>query len=99
MIGSQPGRWPRRNRSSCIPINDDGSGNSLTVVDISTPAIPTVVGSVQDPGPSNRLFGSYGVAQAALNYFDNYALAAPSVHGMVPVPDGLIRAPRIWKDK
>src|SRR5437868_7875616 len=34
-----------------------------------------------------------------LNYFDNYALAAPSVHGMTPVPDGLIRVPRVWKDK
>ena len=34
-----------------------------------------------------------------LNYFDNYALAAPSVHGMIPVPDGLIRVPGIWKDK
>jgi ABC-type transport system substrate-binding protein len=34
-----------------------------------------------------------------LNYFTNYALAAPSVHGMVPVPDGLIRVPSIWKDK
>ena len=34
-----------------------------------------------------------------LNYFDNYALVSPSVHGMVPVPDGLIRVPGIWKDK
>ena len=34
-----------------------------------------------------------------LNYFTNYALAAPSVHGMVGVPDGLIRLPLVWKDK
>jgi ABC-type transport system substrate-binding protein len=34
-----------------------------------------------------------------LNYFTNYALAAPSVHGIVGVPDGLIRLPSVWKDK
>jgi peptide/nickel transport system substrate-binding protein len=34
-----------------------------------------------------------------LNYFTNYALAAPSVHGIVGVPDGLIRLPAVWKDK
>ena len=34
-----------------------------------------------------------------LNYFDNYLLAAPSVHGLVGYPDGLIRVPPIWKDQ
>jgi ABC-type transport system substrate-binding protein len=34
-----------------------------------------------------------------LNYFTNYALAAPSVHGIVGVPDGLIRLPAVWKDQ
>ena len=32
-------------------------------------------------------------------YFDNYALVSPSVHGIVGVPDGLIRLPSVWKDK
>jgi hypothetical protein len=39
--------------------NDDGTGNSLTIVDISNPSAPAVIGSVTD---SNRLFGAYGVA-------------------------------------
>ena len=34
-----------------------------------------------------------------LNYFTNYALAAPSVHGIVGVPDGLISAPpAVWSN-
>ena len=34
-----------------------------------------------------------------LNYFDNYALAAPAVNGIVGVPDGLIRLDRVWKSR
>ena len=49
--------------------NDDGSGNSLTILDIATnPAQPTVVGSVRDP---INLFGAYGVAVSG-----NYAYVA-----------------------
>jgi hypothetical protein len=54
-----------KNRNASISSNDDGSGNSLTEVDISNPsAVPLpILGSVHDPpGPSSRLFGSYGVA-------------------------------------
>lgn len=40
--------------------NDDGTGNSITILDIhSNPALPTIVGSVREP---NTLFGAYGVA-------------------------------------
>jgi hypothetical protein len=40
--------------------NDDGTGNSLTILDIaSNPAEPAIVGSVRD---ANTLFGAYGVA-------------------------------------
>jgi hypothetical protein len=40
--------------------NDDGTGNSLTILDISSnPASPTIVGQIHD---SNTLFGGYGVA-------------------------------------
>jgi hypothetical protein len=40
--------------------NDDGSGNSLTILDIATnPAKPTIVGTLHD---SINLFGAYGVA-------------------------------------
>jgi hypothetical protein len=40
--------------------NDDGTGNSLTIVDISTnPAKPAVAGSIRD---AVNLFGAYGVA-------------------------------------
>src|ERR1035441_8331662 len=44
--------------------NDDGSGNSLTVVNISDPTNPTVSGAVQSgisQAPA-ELFGAYGVA-------------------------------------
>jgi hypothetical protein len=50
-----PGPIPTCNSGS----NDDGNGNSLTVVDISNPLAPSVVGSVHDP---NHLFGAYSVA-------------------------------------
>jgi hypothetical protein len=40
--------------------NDDGTGNSLTILDVATnPASPAIVGSVRD---ANTLFGAYGVA-------------------------------------
>ena len=42
--------------------NDDGSGNSLTILDISTnPAVPAIVGSKTD---AVSLFGGYGIAIA-----------------------------------
>ena len=34
-----------------------------------------------------------------LNYFENIALASPSVKGLVSVPDGLLRLGPVWKDK
>ncbi len=60
-----PGPFP-----NCVPpaTNDDGSGNSLTIVDISNPASPTILGTVQDP---NQLFGAYSVAVSG-----NYAYVA-----------------------
>jgi hypothetical protein len=40
--------------------NDDGTGNSLTILDIaSNPASPSTVGAIRD---ANTLFGAYGVA-------------------------------------
>ena len=49
--------------------NDDGSGNSLTILDIaSNPASPVIVGSIHD---ANTLFGGYGVAVSG-----NYAFVA-----------------------
>jgi hypothetical protein len=43
--------------------NDDGNGDSLTIVDISNSTKPIVVGSVDDPSTTNSsLFGAYGVA-------------------------------------
>jgi streptogramin lyase len=49
-----------RNGPSGSGSNDDGTGNSLTILDItSNPASPTIVGSVRD---ANTLFGGYGVA-------------------------------------
>jgi hypothetical protein len=48
-----------KNRNASSSSNDDGSGNGLTVVDISNPTSPLVLGTLQDP---TRLFGAYGVA-------------------------------------
>jgi hypothetical protein len=49
-----------RNGASGSGSNDDGSGNSLTILDIATnPARPTIVGSVRD---ATKLFGGYGIA-------------------------------------
>src|ERR1700722_2337114 len=49
--------------------NDDGTGNSLTILDIaSNPAEPRVVGSIREP---NTLFGGDGVATSG-----NYAYVA-----------------------
>jgi hypothetical protein len=43
-----------------MSVNDDGSGNSLTILDIHTnPAVPAVVGHVTSP---TGLFGAYGLA-------------------------------------
>ena len=33
-----------------------------------------------------------------LAYFDNYTLAGSHVHGIRPIPDGLIRLNSVWKD-
>jgi hypothetical protein len=49
-----------RNGPSASKTNDDGTGNGLTILDISTnPTQPIVVGSVRDP---INLFGAYGIA-------------------------------------
>ena len=49
-----------RNGPSGSGSNDDGTGNSLTILDIATnPASPTIVGSVRN---ANTLFGAYGIA-------------------------------------
>jgi hypothetical protein len=49
-----------KNRNAGPTGNDDGTGNSLTILDIaSNPAQPSILGSVRDPA---HLFGAYGVA-------------------------------------
>jgi hypothetical protein len=49
-----------RNGPSGTNSNDDGTGNALTILDVSTfPAQPLVVGSIRDP---INLFGAYGIA-------------------------------------
>jgi hypothetical protein len=51
-----------RNGTKGSNSNDDGSGNSLTILDVTTnPAQPAIVGSVTD---ATNLFGGYGVAVA-----------------------------------
>jgi hypothetical protein len=51
-----------RNGAKGSESNDDGTGNSLTILDIHTnPASPKIVGSIRD---ANTLFGAYGVAMS-----------------------------------
>jgi hypothetical protein len=58
-----------RNGPSGSKSNDDGTGNGLTILDISTnPTQPLIVGSIRDP---INLFGAYGVAVSG-----NYAYVA-----------------------
>lgn len=63
-----------KNRNASTTSDDDGSGNSLTVVDISNPTAPTVLGSVQDP---NKLFGAYGIAVSGHYAFVGYQGVLP----------------------
>jgi hypothetical protein len=48
-----------RNGGSGTGSNDDGTGNSLTILDISVPTAPTIVGTLHN---SNIMFGPHGVA-------------------------------------
>jgi len=71
-----------KNRNASPTSNDDGTGNSLTILDIATnPAQPAIVGAVHDP---QHLFGAYGVAVAG-----HYAyVAAQGLLALQPtVPD------------
>jgi hypothetical protein len=71
-----------KNLNGSMSSDDDGaSGNSLTVVDISDPANPTVVGSVRD---TTELFGAYGVAVAG-RYA--YVAAQGTLAGQPSAPD------------
>jgi len=69
-----------KNRNASRTSNDDGSGNSLTIVDISNPGSPVVLGSLTDPV---NLFGAYGVAvQGSFAY-----VAAQGCLGGQPCPN------------
>jgi hypothetical protein len=66
-----------KNRNASTSSNDNGQGNSLTILDIHTnPAVPAIVGTLQDP---TNLFGAYGVAVSG-----NYAYVA--AQGELPAP-------------
>jgi hypothetical protein len=73
-----------RNGTNGSGSNDDGTGNSLTILDISTnPAKPQIVGSVRD---ATKLFGGYGVAISG-----NYAyIAAQGCLGGQPCPNSAV---------
>jgi hypothetical protein len=51
-----------KNRNASPSSNDDGTGNSLTIVDISKPSAPSVLGTVTNAANPNELFGAYSVA-------------------------------------
>ena len=59
-----------KNRNASPSSNDDGTGNSLTILDVHTnPAVPAIVGTVRDP---NTLFGAYGIAVSGSYAFVAY---------------------------
>jgi hypothetical protein len=56
-----------KNRNASMVSNDDGSGNSLTILDVhSNPAAPSIVGSLHDAA---NLFGAYGIALSGSDAF------------------------------
>ena len=60
--------------------NDDGTGNSLAILDISNPTAPTIVGTLHN---SNVMFGPHGVAVSG-----NYAyVAAQGCLNQQPCPN------------
>lgn len=70
-----------RNGPSGSETNEDGMGNSLTILDIATdPASPTIVGSLHD---TESLFGAYGVA---ISGSDAYVAAQGCLTGQ-PCPN------------
>jgi hypothetical protein len=75
-----------KNRNASSTSNDDGTGNSLTIVDIHTnPAVPAIVGSIHD---STNLFGAYGVA-ISTSGGNTYAYVAAQglIGGQPTLPD------------
>src|ERR1019366_6604691 len=73
-----------KNRNLNMSSNDDGRGNSLTEVDISNPACPTIVGNALHD--SSQLFGAYGVAvQEPQGYA--YVAAQGLLGGQPTTPD------------
>ncbi len=70
-----------KNANASMSSNDDGTGNALTVVDISNPTSPQIVGSVHD---SSKLFGAYGIAVSG-----HYAFVASQglLSGQPTAPD------------
>ena len=64
--------------------NDDGTGNALTLLDISTnPANPTVVGTLRD---TTHFFGAYGVAFDSTRPYV-YVAAQGCLNGGQPCPN------------
>jgi hypothetical protein len=77
-----------KNRNVGTSSNDDGNGDSLTIVNISNPSSPSVVGAVDDPSTTNSsLFGAYGVAVSG-----NYAYVASQ--GLLPHSQGNPQSPQ-----
>ena len=72
-----------RNGISGSGVNDDGTGNALTILDISNPTAPTIVGSVHD---SRLLFGAHGVAVSGSYAF----VAAQGCLSGQPCPDSTV---------
>ncbi len=70
-----------KNRNLSTSSNDNGTGNSLTIVNISNPAAPAVIGTIQS---STELFGAYGIAVQGSYAYVSYQGVLP---GQPQTPD------------
>ncbi|MGH2850463.1 MAG: LVIVD repeat-containing protein, partial [Solirubrobacteraceae bacterium] len=72
-----------KNRNASTTNNDDGTGNSLTILSLANPAVPTIVASLHDP---TNLFGAYGIAISGSDAF----IAAQGCLSGQPCPNAAV---------
>jgi hypothetical protein len=72
--------------------NDNGSGNALSLFDVSTnPASPRFIGSISDAAtPHNNLFGAYGVTVTTIGATQYAVVAAQGCLNGQPCPNSAV---------
>jgi len=84
------------------------TGGAINLVNYSDPEMDKLLDAGRatvDPAARLRIYREISNKLAKdlpylfLTYFENIALASPSVKGLASVPDGLLRLGPVWKDK